>query len=107
MAIAAAFDRVAFGLTLPLMGGLQRGDVTIRRLPSVLLLWVVWRGFVHTWGLHNGGAAVALPCTWSCSCSSPRALPACALGLPLKDAGLNKQAGSDRMPASAASSVCR
>jgi hypothetical protein len=41
MAIAAAFDRVAFSLNLPLMGGLQRGDVTIRRLPCVLLLWVV------------------------------------------------------------------
>jgi len=34
MAIAAASDRVAFGLTIPVRGGLQRGGVTIRRLPS-------------------------------------------------------------------------
>jgi hypothetical protein len=33
MAIAAASDRVAFGLTLPVRGGVQRMDVTIRRLP--------------------------------------------------------------------------
>jgi hypothetical protein len=46
MAIAAASDRVAFGLTIPLRGGLRRGGVMIRRLLSAPLLWLIKAGLL-------------------------------------------------------------